>query len=312
MNDDLTQLASAYLDGDVTADERAQVEADPTLLAEVDRLRSVAVLLGDVESGSISMREQQLSTALDAWDRLPDAERTGANRDKTPRSLQRGVDGATFAGAAAISAPPSSLATRRRAAANRRLLGAAAAIVLVLAGGLVLQSVRSGSDDDSSSSAPDASTAAPEAASLAVAPNVEEVTPDIAADAGGGDAVEAETVTDGTALDTGILDAAPPGESALEQLESTDDLRIFASDAIGAPTSPEVPAATSAPIDDLLTDEQRALLEARWPLCLGADTVVGPARFGDVDVVVAIDEGRNLALAYVAATCQEVASVRLP
>ena len=31
MNDDLIILASAYLDGDVTADERAQVEASPEL-----------------------------------------------------------------------------------------------------------------------------------------------------------------------------------------------------------------------------------------------------------------------------------------
>ena len=41
MNDDLTLLASAYLDGDVTADERARVESDPQLLGEVERLRSV-------------------------------------------------------------------------------------------------------------------------------------------------------------------------------------------------------------------------------------------------------------------------------
>ena len=49
MNDDLTLLASAYLDGDVTADERARVENDAEVLAEVDRLRSARALLGDVE-----------------------------------------------------------------------------------------------------------------------------------------------------------------------------------------------------------------------------------------------------------------------
>ena len=40
MTDDLTLLASAYLDGEATPDERARVEADPALLAEVERLRS--------------------------------------------------------------------------------------------------------------------------------------------------------------------------------------------------------------------------------------------------------------------------------
>ena len=87
MNDDLTILASAYLDGDVTADERAQVESSDELLLEVDRLRTVrAVLLHHAAAGSapISMREEHLATALGAWDRLPDNERTGALRDSTP------------------------------------------------------------------------------------------------------------------------------------------------------------------------------------------------------------------------------------
>ena len=42
MNDDLTLLASTYLDGEATPDERARVEADPALLAEVERLRDGA------------------------------------------------------------------------------------------------------------------------------------------------------------------------------------------------------------------------------------------------------------------------------
>ena len=37
---DAAELASAYLDGEATADERARVEADPILLAEVERLRA--------------------------------------------------------------------------------------------------------------------------------------------------------------------------------------------------------------------------------------------------------------------------------
>ena len=68
MNDDLILLASAYLDGDVTADERARVESDPELLGEVERLRSVRIMLGAVEPSSISVREQHLATALGAWD----------------------------------------------------------------------------------------------------------------------------------------------------------------------------------------------------------------------------------------------------
>ena len=92
MNDDLTILASVYLDGDVTADERAQVEASAELLAEVDRLRTVRAVVSTTSSSDaapISMRERHLAAALDAWDRLPDNERTGALRDSTPDRRRR-------------------------------------------------------------------------------------------------------------------------------------------------------------------------------------------------------------------------------
>ena len=310
MNDDLTLLASAYLDGDVTADERARVEADPDLLTEVERLRYVKVLLADTEPSPISVRESLLANALDAWDRVPSAERTGALRDATPRTLRRGVDPATAAAAASITAP-TSLADRRRATTNRRLLGAAAAIVLVLAGGIVLQTVSFGGDDDSVSqtaseatnptevtaleSSAEAATAADEAAPAPLIPAAVATTPD-----------------GGIELDTGIDNAAPPTETDLEQLNTPEELGIFASDAVGAPQDPDVPAATSASIDDRLTDSQQAILELEWPLCLGADFIVGPARYGTTDVVVGVDESRDLALAYEAEDCREVARARLP
>ena len=61
MTDDLITLASAYLDGDTTAAERAQVEADPELLAQVERLRQVRAVLGDTEAAPISVRERHLA-----------------------------------------------------------------------------------------------------------------------------------------------------------------------------------------------------------------------------------------------------------
>ena len=312
MNDESTLLASVYLDGDVTADERARVEADPDVLAEVERLRYVRVLLADTEPSPISVRESLLANALDAWDRVPSAERTGAIRDATPRTLKRGVDPATAAAAASITAP-TSLADRRRATANRRLLGAAAAIVLVLAGGIVLQTVSFGTDDDTASQTASDATNPPEAAALESAGDADAVS---AADEAAPSAqipAAAATVPEGSAqLDTGINNAAPPTETGLEQLSTPEELAIFASDAVGAPQDPDVPAATSASIDDRLTDSQQAILELEWPLCLGADYVVGPARYGTTDVVVGVDESRELALAYQAENCREVARARLP
>ena len=72
------------------------------------------------------------------------------------------------------------------------------------------------------------------------------------------------------------------------------------------------PAATSESIDDRLTESQPTILAAQWPLCLGADYVVGPARYGTTSVVVGVDESRELAIAYEADDCNEVARARLP
>ncbi len=301
MNDDLTLLASAYLDGDVTQDERARVDGDPEALAEVDRLRTVRVLLGDVEQSSISMRETHLASALDAWSRLPEAERNGTRRDRTPV----GIDAAAAAGAASVTAPTPLRGDRRRTTSTRWLTGAAAALVLVLAGGLALQ-LRTGSDDDSSTSADTEATSAGDAATdderLSDAQAL-----DAPAPAGG-------AFNEATAeLDTGVADPAPPGEDVgLDQLQTPDDLADFAAAAVGAPVSPDVPAATSAASGDDLAGAESSLADTEFPVCLGVDVVVGPALYGNVAVVVGIDEGLNLAIAYRAATCGEVARVRLP
>ena len=127
----------------------------------------------------------------------------------------------------------------------------------------------------------------------------------MAPDVGAGDA--------GVELDTGIDNAAPPGENVgLDELENLTDLADFAAAAVGAPVAPDVPAATSAPSDEELSETETFLAEAELPRCLGVDIIVGPAVYGGVPVVVGIDEGRNLAIAYRAATCAEVARVRLP
>jgi len=297
MNDDLTLLASSYLDGDVTADERALVETDPEALAEVERLRSVRSLLGDVEPPVISVREAQLAAALDAWDRLPAAERTGARRDRTPL----GIDAAAAAGAASVTAP-TPLNNRRRQTSTRWLTGAAAAMVLVLAGGVALQL---GSSDDSSSSSDAGAGVADSEAFIATE------RAGTAADTQQAPAAATGEVGDdaNSELDTGVADPPPPGEnSGLDQLDDQTDLADFASAAVGAPSAPDVPAATSA------TGDETSLADTELPLCprLGIDLVVGAAVYVDEPVVVGIDEGRNLAIAYDAATCAEVARVRLP
>lgn len=304
MNDDLTQLASAYLDGDVDADERARVDGDGAALAEVERLRAVRALLGDVEPPAISVREAQLAQALDIWERLPEAERTGARRDQTPA----GIDAAAVAGAASVTAP-TRLDSRRRTASPRWLTGAAAALVLVLAGGVALQLDTSENDDDSATTAESVEDVADEA--------IEQRAPDDMAAAElapAGDSTDTATDTATNEVDTGIDDPAPPSERGdLDQLLTPTDLADFAGAAVGAPRSPDdVPAATSPDSADDLEAAESFVEEAQLPRCLGVDLVVGPAVYGDVPVVVGIDEDRNLAIAYQPAGCAEVARVRLP
>jgi hypothetical protein len=288
MNDDLTLLASAYLDGDVTADERALVESDPQLLGEVERLRSVRIMLADTEPASISLREQHLANALDAWDTVM---ATAADRTPTP------------------------FGERRRRRSNRILLGAAAAIMVVFAGGIALQTFTGGESSDEASF--DAATAAtptdPPVAALAepgeAAGSQRAATDPEPASAESADVADSSTLD---TVDTGIADPAPPGDLELEQLSTTEELGIFASDAVDAPTSPDVPAATSAPIDDQLTATQATILDAELPRCLDVDYVVGPALYQGTEVVVGVDTSRDLALAYRAANCREVARAPLP
>ena len=42
-------LASAYLDGELTDDERRLAEADPAVMAEVEQLRALQAEIADVE-----------------------------------------------------------------------------------------------------------------------------------------------------------------------------------------------------------------------------------------------------------------------
>ena len=141
MNDDLTPLASVYLDGEATPDERARVEADPALLAEVERLREVRVTLLDArwfERPGDDVREAALEAALGAWDVAasdqPDS--TTETAEVGRRSHVR-----TF---------------ERRHRTYGRWLGVAAALVAVAALGVIVSQFGGGSNDDTSSVAVEA------------------------------------------------------------------------------------------------------------------------------------------------------------
>jgi hypothetical protein len=318
MNDDLTILASAYLDGDVTADERAQVEASAELLAEVDRLRTVRAIVSHASSSDnapISMRERHLAGALDAWDRLPDSERTGALRDSTPA----GADGAAAAGVAAMSSH-GRRSTKRRWGQSPAWLGmAAAGLVVVLAGGLVLRNTvsdDSGDDAEVSTAESESRLADTDAGDDAPAPVADAATESELEEATAAQApADTALLENGSDVDSDLLAEAPPADdSALEQLDTADDLAVFASDAVGAPASDDLPEGATVATDvppDVLAEEDEGFSLKEMPLCQGADVVVGLALYGDERVVVGIDENRKLAIAYREDDCAFVARASL-
>jgi hypothetical protein len=141
---DHTLLASVYLDGEASPDQRALVETSPESLAEVDELGNVRmVLAATAPEASLSEREGHLAGALDVWERMSDNERLGNVMSAG------GVDAAA---AAALSTPTSSSNARRRRAAKRSknnggfggsqwFLSAAAALVVVAGGAAIVRGI---------------------------------------------------------------------------------------------------------------------------------------------------------------------------
>ena len=181
----------------------------------------------------------------------------------------------------------------------------------MLAGGVALQLSSTGADDDASSEATSSDDGTDELAATAAEDGADAELPAPASES----AESAEAADQATLeLDTGIDNEAPPGENVgVDQLDNLTDLADFAAAAVGAPISPDdVPAATSGTGGEDQSEAETFLAEAELPICLGVDIIVGPAVYVDVPVVVGIDESRDLAIAYRAATCEEVARARLP
>src|SRR5690349_16523638 len=74
-NDDLTpdepaELASAYLDGDLPAEQRARVEASTELTGLVQAFRDVREQLADVAPADTDVRDGAIAAALAEFDQL--------------------------------------------------------------------------------------------------------------------------------------------------------------------------------------------------------------------------------------------------
>jgi len=343
MTDDLILLASVYLDGQATAEERARVEGDAELVAEVERLRRVRAVLADTTSdGSgeaitapISMRERHLAAALGAWDRTPPGDLLG---DATPM----GTDAAGAAGGASITAPvPLREQRAKRRPINTRILTAAAAVIVIAGAGLVARSALDSSATDESADAvtadldnADAERSLDElAAEEFRAEGDDEAADAIADEAAPPRAVEAEAVI------AGGPDQAPASND-VEVLSSNADLARFANDLVLARTASSANTDADAAGAAEATESDDVVQEAEGDTDLAEDAAdtavtVPPTLAPPVDrcnliddfvgfafweasglfdepIAVGIDNGTREAVAYQADTCTEVARTPLP
>ncbi|MFK8026270.1 MAG: hypothetical protein AB8G26_20105 [Ilumatobacter sp.] len=309
-------LASAYLDGEVTPDERALVESNPDLIDESRQLGDVrTVLAATAPVAALSEREGHLAAALDVWDRMSDLELSG---EATPTA---GVAGAARSGR-----------SRRRKSRSGSSFGAsqwlmsAAAVLVVVAGGLaVVRGVLDDTDDTSDIVAVEAeadiASGVPdndELEALEVAggnvgadaiPPTEQFEDDVASDdsrdaasssglfeeAEEDEAMEDEAMEDIAAVDEGdddigdLTTAAPPGsEDELTVLLTPEDLATFASLAI--------PALDDAPLvtNDVDSEPPLDSCEAQF----GVEVRAGFAVYEAVPVTVGLDLDLGQALAY--------------
>ena len=184
-------LASAYVDGEVTAVERAQIETDPTLLARVDELRMVRETLAASVDGLVAApgeRDAAIRAATDAASRAPG----GATDDAAARPGPEA---------------PIDLSARRRGLGRSGRIGlavlgavAAAAIAVV-----TINTTRTGNDT------PSTARLAPAAASAPAVPTVAGANP--ASNAAGGAATSVASAAT-TAAASGATDVAAPGADA--------------------------------------------------------------------------------------------------
>lgn len=305
MDDDLIILASAYLDGEATPDERARVEADPELLDEVERLRTARATMIDArwfERPRDDAREAAITAALAACD-MPATEVAVATAAVGPAHRPRVV---AF--------------ERRRA--YTRWLSAAAAVVAVLGLGVIVTQLDGGDDNDDSTAfeAPAGTMASAEA-------NTERAEPPaatseaLASDADTADATNAAGGADGATAATAPAELAaapdateaPAAEAPADvataygsefeslpeaNLENTQELGTFAADSKQSADE----GSTSAP----------QLCSDNGPELESIDEYVATGTYRGRTVVIGIDAERGRAIAVDPETCAIVAEAPLP
>jgi len=257
MNDEQLELANAYLDGEATADERALVEADAELLAELPRLRNARAALGDVEPPNPAARESAIAAALAVFD-----ERTSV---------------AAAAGSPATRAAPTNVVPLERRRRLRRLQGlsAAAAAIVIVGGGFAITQ-RDGGDDSARDTADEQSSVVVLDAPLTTPPD------DAGAATDAGAAPDSDAAPGGTDQS---MSAIAPSTVAAGTAATANQAAADAADPAATPAAADVDA-TSAVDAETAEVESESPADAAAPPSAAAPMTTVPARL----VVVRDDE----------------------
>jgi len=294
MNAEHEFLASAYVDGDLTDDERRIAEADPAVMAEVEEFRALRGRLADVTPPTDAARESALAAAMGVFH-----EQYGQAAAPTP-----------------VPTRPANVVSFWRRPIAMQLLGAAAAVVVIgLLGVVVMSGLRSADDDDSADVASDAPAEEPADEPADEAQLTESFDQDVAAS----DMAPADELADEPAMEAGAADdagaPADDGDSASADEEmaaeepadgpsadaAVDPARFFDFENADEPlviTSPDELAAAGAYLADVERTRPELLGSTPESAC-GPAVAVATVLVDDAPTVVAIvldaQEGRVVA-----------------
>ncbi len=202
MNDEQIFLANAYLDGELTADERRIAEADPEVMTEVEQLRALQTELRAVPPPSADARESAISAAMASF----------------------GSAGATDESVSDHGPTAAPVAPFRPRPAYAKFLAVAAAVVAVAGLGIVVSQNSRGGDDSSDAASDmveeasiERNGALTESFDTAEATEGDDMADDMADDGGSDDIAGADAMAD----DGDELAAEPAAEATAD--EASDD-----------------------------------------------------------------------------------------
>lgn len=272
MTDDLHLRASAYLDDDVTADERARAEADPEVMELVDGMARLRSVIADVAPAGRSVRESAIAAALAEYP---------------------------------VGMPPARNASwSRRDGFPARALGLAAGLVAIGLLGVVVLQARSG-DDELTGVADEASVAVSDAP--AVPGETDRATPEAAVAEGAVAEVPAEEPAEEPAAE--MADSEEPAADAQAGTETNQMAVTVGERPILVPgqvltTPEELGSFGTGLLEQLRAGTLPPTPNTRCPF----PDVLGGAVFlvdgVDTPVLVGVDEALGVVTAYVAETCE--------